>query len=152
MAARACAPRGRGADTRLIDAVRAGDEQAVRALLAQQAVDVNEPAADGTTALHWAVRADHVPTMRALLDGGREPERGEPLGVSPLLLAVTNGSAQATGLLLEGGATRGARPCPAVRRLLMHAARTGHADVVRAAPRARVRWWMPPRAPWAKPR
>ena len=43
-------PAGAAADTRLIAAVRAGDEKAVRALLARKGVNVNEPAPDGTTA------------------------------------------------------------------------------------------------------
>ncbi len=125
-----CASAAAAADTRLIDAVRAGDDGAVRALLARKAVDVNEPAADGTTALHWAARADHVLTMRALLTAGANANAVTALGVSPLLLAVTNGSAQATGLLLEGGASVGA-PLPGGQTLLMHAARAGHAAVVR---------------------
>ena len=37
----------------LVDAVKQGDLEAVRVLLAEQ-VDVNAPEVDGTTALHWA--------------------------------------------------------------------------------------------------
>jgi ankyrin repeat protein len=48
-------------------------------------VDVNEPATDGTTALHWAARADHLPTMRAP-GGGRAPDAATALGVPPLPL------------------------------------------------------------------
>src|SRR5436309_4357929 len=43
---------GREADARLADAAMKGDRTAVRALL-KEAADVNAPAADGTTALHW---------------------------------------------------------------------------------------------------
>ena len=130
VAAGVWAPQVGAADTRLIDAVKAGDEPAVRALLARKAVDVNEPAADGTTALHWAARADHRPTMRMLLTAGANPNAATALGVSPLLLAVTNGSSHATGLLLEGGASVRAA-LPGGQTLLMHAARAGHAEVVR---------------------
>ena len=42
-------------DPRLVQAAINDDSSAVRALLEQKA-DVNSPAPDGTTALHWAVR------------------------------------------------------------------------------------------------
>ena len=44
---------------------------AVRALI-QQKADVNAAAADGTTALHWAVRADDLAMVEALLAAGAE--------------------------------------------------------------------------------
>ena len=40
-------------DLRLVDALKEGNKEAVRSLLQEQ-VDVNEPEADGTTALAWA--------------------------------------------------------------------------------------------------
>ena len=43
----------------LADAVRRGDTDAVRRLVAAKA-DVNEPQGDGTTALHWAAYNDDV--------------------------------------------------------------------------------------------
>ena len=46
-----------GSGVSLIDAVKAGNRAAVRALIRQRA-DVNAAEADGMTALHWAVRAD----------------------------------------------------------------------------------------------
>jgi len=49
-------------------AVRAGNAAAVRALLAKKA-DVNAPEADGTTALHWAVRANDLATAQLLQIG-----------------------------------------------------------------------------------
>ena len=55
-----------GGSTPLIDAVKAGDRDTIRALLKNRA-DVNVPEADGTTPLHWAVRADDAETVRALL-------------------------------------------------------------------------------------
>ena len=55
--------------TPLIDAVKAGNHDAIRTLLTQ-GTDVNAPEADGTTALHWAVRADDVESVRALLRAG----------------------------------------------------------------------------------
>ena len=43
--------------TPLIDSVKGGDRAGVRRLL-QEKANVNAREADGTTALHWAVRAD----------------------------------------------------------------------------------------------
>ena len=51
------------ADERLAQAAAQADLQLVRQLLAARA-DVNAPDADGTTALHWAVWADHPETVR----------------------------------------------------------------------------------------
>ena len=53
-------------DPPLVRAARAGDAQTVSRLL-QQRTDVNAAAIDGTTALHWAVRADD-------LDDGRHAD------------------------------------------------------------------------------
>ena len=53
-------------ETRLVDAVKAGNRDAVRLLLKQH-VAVNAPEVDGTTALHWAVRADDLETTEMLL-------------------------------------------------------------------------------------
>ena len=46
-----------GREVSLVEAVRNGDEEAVRALLTDR-VDVNAPQPDGTTALHWGVHHD----------------------------------------------------------------------------------------------
>ena len=43
----------------LIDAVKAGDRARVR-VLAKQPTELKRTEGDGTTALHWAVRADDL--------------------------------------------------------------------------------------------
>jgi len=58
-----------GGSTPLIDAVKSGDRDAIRALLKNK-TEVNVPEADGTTALHWAVRADDAETVQVLLRAG----------------------------------------------------------------------------------
>jgi gamma-glutamyl phosphate reductase len=53
----------------LVEAVRAGNRDAVRALLRSK-TDVNAAEPDGTTALHYAVQADAVVTTKLLLKAG----------------------------------------------------------------------------------
>ena len=65
-------------DAPLLEAVRAGDTAAVRALLAQGA-DVNAAEADGTTALHWASYRDDATTVELLLSAGGRCRGGEPV-------------------------------------------------------------------------
>jgi ankyrin repeat protein len=69
-----CGPqavRVRAAETPLIQAVKAGDARAVKAVLRPSTVNV--PETDGTTALHWAVQADDLATVELLLRGGADP-------------------------------------------------------------------------------
>src|SRR5262245_50568596 len=76
----------------LIDAVKAGDAQAVRALLKQRP-NVNASEADGMTALHWAVRANDMETAQLLLRSGANSKAENRYGVTPLVLAAMNGNA-----------------------------------------------------------
>jgi uncharacterized protein len=57
------APFAAASDARLAEAAMQGNSAAVRSLL-QQKADVNAPLVDGTTALHWAVRADDLTPRR----------------------------------------------------------------------------------------
>jgi uncharacterized protein len=117
-----------GSETRLIDAVKAGDRNAVRTLLKQPAA-VNAIQADGTTALHWAVRADDIETVRLLLRAGAHVETANRYGVTPLMLAATNGSAALLETLLKAGADPGAA-MPEGETVLMTAARSGSAEAL----------------------
>ncbi|PYS38211.1 MAG: hypothetical protein DMG14_18505, partial [Acidobacteria bacterium] len=87
----------------LIEAVKAGDAQAVRAILKQRA-DVNASEADGMTALHWAVRANDMDTMQLLLRSGANAKAANRYGVTPLSLAATNGNAAMIEALIKSGA------------------------------------------------
>ena len=51
-----CGKAAAAGDTPLVDAARAGDAAAVRALIASRA-DVHQASGDGSTALHWAFSA-----------------------------------------------------------------------------------------------
>src|SRR5215471_17700967 len=79
-------------EARLVDAVRSGNNEAVRTLLKQPGA-VNAPEADGTTALHWAVRADDLTTAQLLLRAGAKPNAANRYGVTPISLAAVNGNA-----------------------------------------------------------
>jgi len=56
-------------ESRLAEAIQAGDREEVRKLLKDPA-EVKATEADGTTPLHWAVRSDDLETSKALLSAG----------------------------------------------------------------------------------
>jgi ankyrin repeat protein len=94
----------------LFDAVRAGDRQAVRALLAKQA-DVNATQVDGSTALHLAVDANDEELARLLLAAGARATTASRYGVTPIALAARNGSVGLIEALVKAGADpNGASP------------------------------------------
>ena len=64
------------APLRLIDAVKSGNREVVRTLLKQPA-ELKVTERDGTTALHWAVRADDLEMVRMLLRAGADAHRGD---------------------------------------------------------------------------
>ncbi len=74
------------ADDPLIEAVKDGDADRVRALIAAQ-VDVNGTDADGTTALHWAANRDDLETTGLLIDAGADVAAANRFGATPLALA-----------------------------------------------------------------
>jgi uncharacterized protein len=79
---------------------------------------------DGTTPLHWAVRANDTALAQRLLHSGANPDAANRYGVTPLSLAAENASAPIIQALLQAGA----HPTDSI---LMTAARTGNAEVVR---------------------
>jgi ankyrin repeat protein len=119
-----------GSDTRLIEAVKAGNQEMVRALVRQR-VDVNVREVDGTTAHHWAVRANDADVATSLLRAGAAANVANRYGVTPLLLAATNGNPTLIDVLLKGGADPNAA-LPEGQTVLMAAARTGNAATVKA--------------------
>src|SRR5215468_126478 len=114
----------------LFDAVKAGDAQAVRALLKQR-VNVNATEADGMTPLHWAVRSNDMDTVQLLLRSGANSKAANRYGVTPLTLAALNGNAGMIEVLIKAGADPNAA-LPDGETVLMTAARTGKADGVKA--------------------
>jgi ankyrin repeat protein len=119
-----------GSDVRLAGAEKKADSTAVRELL-QKHADVNAPAVDGATALHWAAYWDDLKTARLLVRAGAKPDAANRYGVTPLSLACTNGSAAMVELLLQAKADPNLA-LPGGETPLMTAARTGKADALRA--------------------
>ena len=117
------------ADAPVIDAVKSGNVEAVRALL-QKRADVNLAEADGMTALHWAARNNDLASARLLLRAGANTKATTRYGVTPLALAAQNGSAPMLDLLLKGGADANAA-LPEGETALMTAARTGSAASIK---------------------
>ena len=97
----------------------------------KQKADVNAAEADGTTALHWAARADNVEMARTLLRAGADAKKANRYGVTALQLAAVNGSAPIIKALIEAGADVNA-VLPEGETVLMTAARTGRAEVLAA--------------------
>jgi ankyrin repeat protein len=120
----------RGAGVAVIDAVKGGSADAVRALLKQK-VDVNAAEADGTTALHWAAHASSLELTQLLLRAGAKVNAVNRYGVAPLRLAVENGSAAVVQALLAAGANPNAT-LPSGESVLMTAARTGDPATIKA--------------------
>ena len=116
------------AQTRLADAINAGDVKAVRALVDQRA-DVNAAEPDGTTPLHHASDRDLPDVVRTLVRAGANVKAANRYGATPLWLAALNGSAATIGILLEAGADANAANADG-ETALMVASRTGKADAV----------------------
>src|SRR5438552_1836238 len=76
------------ASSDVADAAMNGNKDAVRSLLLKKA-DVNAPQVDGTTALHWAVRADDLETADMLIRAGANASTANREGVTPMRLAAT---------------------------------------------------------------
>jgi ankyrin repeat protein len=114
----------------LLDAVKAGNREAVRALLKNRA-EVNTPETDGTTPLDWAVRADDLEMSQWLLQAGANAKAANRNGVTPLSLAATNANPAMVEALLKAGADPKAA-LPGGQTILMTAARTGNPEVVKA--------------------
>ncbi len=113
----------------LIDAVRAGDTARVRALVRQK-VDVNTPAADGSTALHHAVERQDLAVVDLLLASGADVKAVNRYGVPPLAIAAVNGHAPILTRLLDAGADPNLG-LSADEPPILTAARTGNVDALK---------------------
>jgi uncharacterized protein len=114
----------------LLDAVKAGRTQSLRALLKERA-NPNEADADGTSALHWAVHQGDLEAASSLLKAGAKADAANRYGIRPSYLAAENGNAAMMRALLEAGASAGAVFAEG-ETVLMTAARTGDVPTLEA--------------------
>jgi len=113
----------------LIEAVKRGDHQAVRAL-AKTRAEVNAAEPDGTTALHWAVQANDLELVTTLIRAGADVKAANRYGIQSITLAATNGSAAVIEALLRAGADPKTRTSEG-EPVIMTAARTGNTDALK---------------------
>jgi uncharacterized protein len=116
-------------ETRLEQALKAGDKEAVKFLL-KQGADVNAADPDGTTPLHWAANTGDTETVQLLLRAGANPKARNRYGATPLSLAAGTANAAVIDLLLKAGADPAAT-LPNGQTILMTAARTGNPEAVK---------------------
>lgn len=116
------------ADSRLPDAARKQDHQAIRSLLAQHA-DVNAKSDDGSTAILWAAHWNDSETADLLLRAGADANLANDFGMTPLSQACTNANAAIVHALLKSGA-RPDTPIATGETPLMTCAKTGTAEAV----------------------
>jgi ankyrin repeat protein len=118
------------ASSDIADAAMNRNKDAVRALL-QKKVDVNAAQVDGTTALHWAVRADDLETADLLIRAGANVSAVNREGVTPIRLAAINGNPPMIEKLIKSGVNPNASLSKFGDTALMLAARTGKVDSVK---------------------
>src|SRR5688572_33106023 len=78
-------------DLRLVQAAKSAEQAQAIALLGGGA-DPNQRAADGTTALHWAVRNNDAMLVDRLLRAKANPHPENRYGITPIALACESGS------------------------------------------------------------
>src|SRR5438128_969690 len=118
------------ASSDIADAAMNRNKEALRSLL-QKKADVNSTQVDGTTALHWAARADDLEPADLLIRAGANVSAANREGVTPMQLAATNGSVAMIEKLIKAGANLNASLSKFGDTALMLAARTGKVDGVK---------------------
>ena len=113
----------------LIEAVKAGNLAAVRALV-KSGSEVNARSGDGSSPLLWAAHGSNVEIARALVAGGATVDAANDYGITPLLQASRTGDAPMIEVLLQAGANP-ALAHPEGETPLMAAARSGSMPAVR---------------------
>ncbi len=114
----------------MIAAAQRGDATVALAAIAD-GVDVNAKAADGTTALHWAVYRDHLALVERLIAAGADVGVANEFGSTPLAEAATVGNAAVITALLDAGAAVDA-PGADGQTALMIVARSGNTAAAEA--------------------
>jgi ankyrin repeat protein len=86
-----------------VDAARAADRAAVIRML-EQGAEVGATAADGATALHWAVYHDDADLVKRLIEAGADVRKSNRYGSTPLSEAAVTGNTEIIARLLKAGA------------------------------------------------
>jgi uncharacterized protein len=118
------------AASEVADAAMNKDKDAIRSLLAKKA-DVNATQADGTTALHWAVRQDDLAAADVLIRAGANVKAANREGATPLYLACVNANVAMMDKLLKAGEDVNSTFLAQGETPLMVAARSGNVEAVR---------------------
>ncbi len=113
----------------LLDAVKARDAAAARALIAAGA-DPDQSAADGATPLLYAAHLVDAELVDLLLGAGADPNAANRYGVAPIHEAARAADVESLRRLLAAGASVD-HPTPDGETPLMLAARTTSVDAVR---------------------
>ena len=113
----------------LIEAIKNGDNAAVRSLLAGHA-DVNASEADGSTPLLLAVDRNNLEITDLLLSAGAKADAATRYNITPLALACLNGNAPIVDRLLKAGADANGFSSEG-QTALMSAARNGNVAAVK---------------------
>lgn len=121
---------GAASDTQLIDAVKNGDQTALKSLLKKDGA-VNSTLADGTTALHWAAQRNDLDSAALLLKAGANASAANAYNVTPLHIACTNRGNEMVLSLLKAGADAKAALWTG-ETALMECSRTGAVQAVTA--------------------
>ena len=121
----------RAAISEVADAAMTGNKETLRSLL-QRKANVNAAQIDGTTGLHWAIRADDLETAELLIGAGANVSAPNRAGATPMLLATINGNAAMIEKLVAAGADPNAALTKTGDTALMMASRTGKIEAVKA--------------------
>ena len=95
---------GAVSEAKIAAATRDGERATAIALLRAEPEDVNAKLPDGTSALHWAVRADDLELVSLLVQAKAEANATDPHGITPLALACANANVEISSALLDAGA------------------------------------------------
>ena len=98
--------------------------------LAAEEEDAKAVRPDGTTPLHWAVRADDLQKVESLLRAGANAKAADRYGITPLYLAAVNGNVTIIRKLLDAGADANAVDSTG-ETILMTATRTGAPEALK---------------------
>lgn len=120
-------------------------------------VDVDQPTADGSTPLQWAVYKGDVAEVRRLIGAGADVALGNEYGATPMSLAAEVANTEVLELLLDAGADVESPNADGETALLL-VARTGNVDAAKlllehgAAVDARESWGGQTPLMWASAR